>query len=79
MIPGHPGPGGRLGTKDDAKAVLTYLQEVSAETKKAADAGKCWDTAMKEIKLPKYEKLANYATFFPGNVERYCNYWGRGY
>ena len=31
MIPGHPGPGGRLGTKDDAKAVLTLMQEASAE------------------------------------------------
>ena len=43
-----------------------------AEVKKAAAEGKCTDTAMKEIKLPKYEKWGNYATFLPVNVERYC-------
>src|SRR3954465_12035764 len=26
MIPGHPGPGGRLGNKDDARTALSYLQ-----------------------------------------------------
>jgi glyoxylase-like metal-dependent hydrolase (beta-lactamase superfamily II) len=30
MIPGHPGPGGRLGTKDDARAHLQYLEDLSA-------------------------------------------------
>jgi glyoxylase-like metal-dependent hydrolase (beta-lactamase superfamily II) len=79
MIPGHPGPGGRLGTKDDVKNLLGYMADLSAEVKKAADAGKCWDAAMKEIKLPKYESWANYATFLPGNIERYCSYWARGY
>jgi len=78
MIPGHPGPGGRLGTKDDARDVLGYLQDVSAATKKAAEEGKCFDAAMKEVKLTKYESWANYAQYFPGNVERYCMLWGRG-
>ena len=44
----------------------------AAEVKKAADEGKCYDDAMKEVKLPKYEKWGNYAAFLPGNVERYC-------
>jgi len=78
MIPGHPGPGGRLGTKDDAREVLGYIQDLSAATKKAADEGKCFDAAMKEVKLPKYESWANYAQYLPGNVERYCMLWGRG-
>ena len=39
----------------------------------------CWDTAVKEVKLPKYEKWGGYAQYFAGNVERYCSYWGRGY
>ena len=34
---------------------------------------------MKEVKLPKYEKWGNYDAFLPGNVERFCEYWGRGY
>src|SRR5947207_4133095 len=34
LIPGHPGAGGRLGTKQDAQNVLTLMQEASAEVKK---------------------------------------------
>jgi len=78
MIPGHPGPGGRLGTKDDARAVLAYMQELSAEVKKAADADKCFEPAMREIKMPKYQTWRNYEQYLPGNIERYCGFWGRG-
>ena len=78
MIPGHPGPGGRLGTKDDAKAQIGYLEELSAAVKKATDEGKCYDTAMKEIKLPKYESWGGYGPFLPGNIERFCDLWRRG-
>ena len=72
MIPGHPYAGGRLGTKQDVKDLIGYMQDLSAAVKTAADEGKCTDTAMKELKLPKYEKWGNYAVFLPGNVERYC-------
>ena len=78
MIPGHPGPGDRLGTKDDVKMHLSYLQELSAEVKKAAGEGKCYDAAMKEIQLPKYESWPNYKAFLAGNIERYCDVWRRG-
>ena len=79
MIPGHPGPGGRLGTRDDVSNLLAYMQDLREEVKKAADAGKCMDTAMREVKLPKYESWGNYAQFLPGNIERYCYWWGRGF
>jgi glyoxylase-like metal-dependent hydrolase (beta-lactamase superfamily II) len=79
LIPGHPYAGGRFGTKKDVEDDISYLEELSAEVKKAADAGKCFDTAMKEVKLPKYEKWANYDASLPGNVERFCYWWGRGY
>jgi glyoxylase-like metal-dependent hydrolase (beta-lactamase superfamily II) len=79
MIPGHPYAGGRFGTKKDIQDDIAYLEELSAEVKKAADGGKCFDTAMKEIKLPKYEKWANYEASLPANVERFCYWWGRGY
>ena len=79
MIPGHPQAGGRLGTKKDVEDDIAYMEDLSAEVKKAADAGKCFDTAMKEVKLPKYEKWANYDAFLPMNVERLCYWWGRGY
>ena len=66
MIPGHPGqPGGRLGTKQDAKDVLTLMQEASAEIKKLAQAGKCWDAAEKEFKLEKYASWPGYANGLP--------------
>jgi glyoxylase-like metal-dependent hydrolase (beta-lactamase superfamily II) len=79
MIPGHPYAGGRLGTKDDVRAAKQYMTDLSDAVKPAALAGKCFDTAMKEIKLPKYEKWANYETYLPGNIERFCEFWGRGY
>ena len=31
-----------------------------------------WDTAVKEVKLPKYEKWGSYAQYFAGNVERFA-------
>jgi glyoxylase-like metal-dependent hydrolase (beta-lactamase superfamily II) len=78
MIPGHPGPNGRLGTKEDAKNLLTFLQDASSEVKKAAREGKCWDTAEKEVKLPKYENWAGYQNNLPFVLRRYCGLWGRG-
>lgn len=79
MIPGHPGPGGRLGTKQDVQNILQYMSDLSTEVKKAADEGKCFDTAMKEVKLPKYESWTNYANWLPGNVERYCMLYRSGF
>jgi glyoxylase-like metal-dependent hydrolase (beta-lactamase superfamily II) len=79
MIPGHPYAGGRFGTKDDVRALKAYMTDLSDAVKAAADQGKCFDTAIKEIKLPKYEKWGAYEQFLPGNIERFCEYWGRGY
>ncbi len=79
LIPGHPYAGGRLGTKQDLQNLMNYMSDLSAEAKKYADAGKCADQAMKEIKLPKYETWGNYNDYLPGNIERYCYYWSRGY
>ena len=59
MIPGHPGqPGGRLGTKQDAQNILALMQEASAEIRKLAQEGKCWEPVEKEFKMPKYASLA---------------------
>jgi glyoxylase-like metal-dependent hydrolase (beta-lactamase superfamily II) len=79
LIPGHPGPGGRqIGTKDDAKNDLAYLEDLSAAVKKAVDDGKSVADAQKEIKLPKYEKWNGYGPFLPMNIERYYDFWNRG-
>jgi glyoxylase-like metal-dependent hydrolase (beta-lactamase superfamily II) len=79
MIGGHPFPGGRFATKDDVRAYKQYLLDLNEAVKSAAAAGKCWDAAMAEVKLPKYEKWGGYERFLPMNVEKFCNYWGRGY
>jgi glyoxylase-like metal-dependent hydrolase (beta-lactamase superfamily II) len=78
LIPGHPGPGGRLGTKQDAQNLLTFLQDASAEVKKAAQAGGCWDKVEKELKLSKYEGWPGYEQNLPFVLRRYCALWGRG-
>lgn len=79
MITGHPYAGGRFGAKKDIQDDIAYMEDLSAEVKKAAESGKCFDTAMKEVKLPKYEKWANYESTLPANIERFCYWWGRGY
>jgi glyoxylase-like metal-dependent hydrolase (beta-lactamase superfamily II) len=79
MIAGHPGPGGRqIGSKKDAEEHLAYLRDLSAEVKKANAENKCYETAMKEVKLPKYATFANYEQHLAGNVERYCAYYRVG-
>src|SRR5881628_2717286 len=79
LIPGHPGaPNGRLGTKQDVRDQLTFLQDASAAVKAEAQAGKCWDPVEKDLKLPKYENWAGYAQNLPFVLRRYCALWGRG-
>jgi len=78
MIPGHPGPGGRLGTKKDVRDQLEFLQYASETVKTAAREGKCWDGVEKEVKLPKYESWPGYANNLPFVLRRYCGLWGRG-
>ena len=78
LIPGHPGVGGRLGTKQDAQDQLTFLQDASAAVKVAAREGKCWEPAEKEVKLPKYEKWPGYENNLQFVTRRYCGLWGRG-
>ncbi|MEP7275520.1 MAG: MBL fold metallo-hydrolase [Betaproteobacteria bacterium] len=78
LIPGHPGPGGRMGTKDDARAVKEYLTDLSSATRDLANQGKCFDEAMRTLKLPKYEGWTGYAQYLPGNIERFCEHWASG-
>ena len=78
LIPGHPGPGDRLGTKQDAQDQLDLLRYASETVKAAAREGKCWDQAEKEVKLPKYEKWPGYENGLPLVIRRYCGIWGRG-
>jgi glyoxylase-like metal-dependent hydrolase (beta-lactamase superfamily II) len=78
LIPGHPGPGGRLGTRADVQNHLVYMQDLGAETKKAFAEGKCTEVGIRELKLPKYATWQSYEQFLAGNVERYCRFWAQG-
>ena len=78
LIPGHPGPGDRLGTKKDVQDQLEFLEYASETVKAAAREGKCWDAAEKEVKLPKYESWPGYQNNLPFVIRRYCGLWGRG-
>jgi glyoxylase-like metal-dependent hydrolase (beta-lactamase superfamily II) len=79
LIPGHPGqPNDRLGTKKDAQDVLTLMQEASADIKKQAQDGKCWDAVEKEFQMPKYATLPGYQAGLGMVARRYCGLWGRG-
>jgi hypothetical protein len=78
QIPGHPGPGGRLGTRQDMEQQLAFMTELSAEVKKAAEAGKCFDPATKEVRLPHFATLQGYEQNIEWSTHRWCGYWGRG-
>jgi glyoxylase-like metal-dependent hydrolase (beta-lactamase superfamily II) len=78
LIPGHPGPGDRLGTKKDVEDQLKLMQAASEEMKKLAQDGKCWDAAEKEFKLSGYENWPGYANNLQFIARRYCGLWGRG-
>jgi glyoxylase-like metal-dependent hydrolase (beta-lactamase superfamily II) len=78
LIPGHPGVGGRLGTKQDVQNLLGLMQDASAMVKAEAQQGKCWDPVEKEMKLPKYATWPGYEAGLPFVLRRYCGLWGRG-
>jgi glyoxylase-like metal-dependent hydrolase (beta-lactamase superfamily II) len=78
LIPGHPGAGGRLGTKKDAQDQLTFLQDASAAIRKEAQQGRCWEPVESELKLPKYASWPGYEANLPFVLRRYCLLWGRG-
>jgi glyoxylase-like metal-dependent hydrolase (beta-lactamase superfamily II) len=78
LIPGHPALGDRLGTKEDARNFLAFLQDASAQVKAAARLGQCWDAVEKDLKLPRYAHWPGYEQGLPFVLRRYCGLWGRG-
>jgi len=78
MIAGHPRQGG-IGTKEDVRNLKQYMVDLKEAVREPAAQGKCFDAAMKEVKLPKYESWGRYNEFLPLNVERLCLYWRNGW
>jgi glyoxylase-like metal-dependent hydrolase (beta-lactamase superfamily II) len=79
MVPGHPYAGGRWGTKDDVRNLRQYMTDLQEAVRAAENEGKCFDAAIREIKLPRYERWGSYEAFLPGNIERFCEFLGRGF
>ncbi len=79
LIPGHPGPGGRLGTRKDAEDMLAFLRYASAEVKPLAQAGQCWDGVEDTVKLEKWATYPGVEAALPFVLRRYCGVWGRGF
>ena len=78
LIPAHPGAGGRLGTKQDARDQLTFLRDVSTAVRAEALQGRCWEPAETELRIPKYASWPGYENNLQFAVRRYCALWGRG-
>jgi hypothetical protein len=58
--------------------LLAYMNDLSAETKKAQAEGKCTEAGIREIKLPQYAAWGDYERGLAGNVQRYCTYHATG-
>jgi glyoxylase-like metal-dependent hydrolase (beta-lactamase superfamily II) len=78
MIPGHPGPGDRLGTKKDVEDQIALQQHASDVVKEQARAGRCWNPAEAETQFDRYKDMPGYANGRAYVVRRYCGLWGRG-
>ena len=78
LIPGHPGAGGWLGTKQDVQDQLTFLQDASAAVRAEAQQGRCWEPVESQLKLPKYASWPGYEANLQFVLRRYCALWGRG-
>ncbi|MBW8269138.1 MBL fold metallo-hydrolase [Caldovatus aquaticus] len=78
LLPGHPNAGGRLGTREDVRNFKQCLLDVSEAARRMAQEGKCFDQAMHEVRLPRYERWTMYEARLPGNVERFCGFWNNG-
>ena len=77
MVAGHSRQGG-IGAKDDVRGLKNYMTELFELVRDANAAGKCIDTAMAEITMPKYASWER-QQFLPGNIERMCYFFRNGW
>jgi glyoxylase-like metal-dependent hydrolase (beta-lactamase superfamily II) len=65
LAPGH----GPLGRKDHVRMFREYMADLRGEVLKYAREGKSLEEMRQLIKLPKYERWANYQQWLPLNIE----------
>ena len=57
---------------------LAFMTDPSNAVKKAADEGKCFDPAVKDVRLPQHATLPGYEQNIEWSIHRWCGYLGRG-
>jgi glyoxylase-like metal-dependent hydrolase (beta-lactamase superfamily II) len=70
LAPGH----GPLGRKEHVRMFRGYMEDLRGEVLKYAREGKSLEEMTQLIKLPKYEKWANYQQWLPLNIEGMYRY-----
>ena len=78
FVPGHSGPGGRWGTKDDLQRTRDYLKELNDYTAMLASENKCNMASWKAAVVPDKWKDFVQPQVYQDQVERYCLTWNQG-
>jgi glyoxylase-like metal-dependent hydrolase (beta-lactamase superfamily II) len=73
LIPGH----GTIGRKEHVRLFRGYLEDLREAVLDQIKKGASLEEAKKAVKLPKYEKWAQYADWFPENVEGMYRYYSQ--
>ena len=70
LVPGH----GKIGTKEHVHLFREYLQDLRAAVREQVQQGASLEEAKQHLQLPKYQRWARYAEWFPENVEGMYRY-----
>jgi len=73
LVPGH----GKIGRKEHVRLFRGYLEDLRAAVVDQIKKGASLEEAKKAVQLPKYEKWARYADWFPENVEGMYRYYSQ--
>ena len=73
LVPGH----GKIGRKEHVRLFRGYLEDLRAAVVDQIKKGAGLKEAKKAVQLPKYEKWARYADWFPENVEGMYRYYSQ--
>jgi glyoxylase-like metal-dependent hydrolase (beta-lactamase superfamily II) len=79
MIPGHPGPAAVWAPRTTcARSRNTWSTCRTRPSSSRPSASASTTRRCEPIELPKYESWSGYGPYLLGNLERFCEYWGRG-
>jgi glyoxylase-like metal-dependent hydrolase (beta-lactamase superfamily II) len=79
MVPGHPYAGGRLGTKGGpARPQAIHARSLGGDAQ-CRRPGSLLRRRHARGPATQVRAMGSYKEHFPMNVQRFCEYWGRGY